>query len=281
MSYLLGALLAFLSSLVYGGADFFGGLASRRENSYQVLTFTSFFGMLAMVLMAIGFQEGAPTLKGLFWGSVAGVVGGLGLAALYRGIAQGNAAIVSPIAGVVGALFPSLYASWVHGLPDGMQLAGFIVAAPAIWLVTKTPSDNKGLVRRGLILGVPAGVAFGIFFVATAQLGGGNVFGPLAIAKFGSLITGLVLLFVSRSRLPTLYGNPAAFCAALMDATANVLYLMATRYTRLDVAAVLSSLYPAGTVVLARLILKEQINSLQWVGIVLSLLSISLITLAR
>ena len=278
-SHLTGVAFALSSSLFYGGADFFGGLASRRHSAYQVLVLAGLIGVAAMTGLALVWGEGWPSLRAVLLAGSGGIVGTLGLIPLYRGIARGHTAVVSPIAGVIGAALPVLFAAFTAGWPSPIQLAGFAAAIPGIWLVTLTPTAREEEPHNGVLLGVLAGLAFGVYFVIIGMIGGGPVFGPLAVAKVGSCLLALGLLFASRSRWPSFTGNPAAIVAGVLDPVANALYLLAAGYTRLDVAAVLASLYPMATVFLARLVLKEQIGRVQWAGVGLCLAAIALITL--
>jgi len=263
-SQLIGAFLALCSALVYGGADFTGGVATRRSHQYQVLVISSVISIIAMAGLALIWQEKWPTTQTLLWTSLAGICGALGLAALYRGLSYGNAAIVSPVSGVVAAALPVLFAALTTGLPNLFQLAGFGLAVPGIWMVSFSKAVLREKTRLDFLLGLYAGLGFGSFFIFLARAGREAVFGPLAIEKSASFLLGLALLLFSRMRLPSLKGNPVALLAGALDSLANGLYLLANRYTRLDIAAVLTSLYPAGTVFLSRWIMKESISRTQW-----------------
>ena len=288
---LVGVILALSSALVYGSADFFGGLATRRQHPYAVLVLTSLIGTACMVILAFLFGEHIPSPKGIFWGGVAGISGLFGLVLLYYGLAKGNTAVVSPISGVVAACLPVLYSAFLYSLPSPIQIAGFILAVPGIVLVTQIKSPKQSALpnlrhlwlraRESLVdagIGSLAGLFFGVFFICLSQLKEGSVFGPLAFAKLSSCLVGLVLALLTRVKLTNWQNNLAIIPAGLFDPIANALYLLATRYTRLDVAVVLTSLYPAGTVFLSFIYLKEPITGLQWIGVAFCLLSIMLIT---
>jgi drug/metabolite transporter (DMT)-like permease len=278
-SHLVGVALALSSSMFYGSADFFGGLASRRISPYQVLALAASIGAIAMAGLALLWGESWPTLHAALFGALGGVVGTMGLIPLYQGIARGHAAIVSPVAGVIGAAIPVLFAAVTAGWPTPIQLAGFAVAIPGIWLVTLIPSTPEDKPHNGFLLGTLAGISFGFYFVIIAQVGTATVFGPLAVSKVGACLLALCLLAATRSRLPSLTGNPAAILAGVLDPVANAVFLFSTGHTRLDVAVVLASLYPMATVFLSRLVLKEHISRWQWAGVALCLTAIALITL--
>ncbi len=282
-----GILLALASAFFYGSGDFLGGQATRRLNAYQVLALASVSGFVLMAGLAWYFREPLPSTESLFWAGIAGVCGSLGLALLFYGLATRGSAIVSPVSGVVGALLPVLYTLLNSGLPEDTQILGFVVAAPGIWLVTASSSAERRAARSGLGLGILAGIGFGLFFILIARVDDGALFAPLAFLKIVACLLALGMLLVWRRLrgvpLPGLRSNPIAALTALLsgllDPTANAFYLAATRLARLDVVVVITSLYPAFTVLLARLITKEQISWKQWIGIGLCLAAIALISI--
>jgi len=278
-SQLIGACMALASALLYGGADFCGGVASRRSHHYQALVLSSGVGILTLIGLAVVGDEGWPALEAVRSGALAGVCGALGLAALYRGLATGSAAVVSPVSGVITASIPVVVAAYTSGLPGTTQLLGFAIAIPGIWLVAAHSAATAKATRAGLILGLWSGIGCGLFLVFAAGISSGAVFGALAVAKATACASALVLTLLNRMRPVARAGSQAAILTGLIDPLANALYVMASAHTRMDVAAVLVSLYPAGTVLLARLILKEQIVAVQWAGVLLCLVAIVLITL--
>lgn len=277
--HIIGVFLALSSALSFGCSDFLGGLASRRSSHYQVLALSTFVSIFVMAAMAWLFGEALPGRMVFFWAGLGGIFGSLGLGALFRGLASGNAAIVSPVAGVVSASLPVIFGGITAGLPHPSQFAGFIVALPAIWLVTLTPGLKRETNRTGFLLGLFSGLNFGLFFICLGQMEKGAIFMPAAIAKVTSWLVAMLLLGFTRRRLPSFSRNPLAILAGVIDPLANAMYIFSTHFTRLDVAAVLSSLYPASTVFLSRLIMKEQISTPQWLGVGLCLVAIVLITL--
>lgn len=300
-SGITGSVLALASSVAYGAGDFLGGLAARRLRPFQVLTFGSATGLLLMALLAFLLGEEPPLSVDLVWAGLAGACGMFGLAALYQGLALGESAIVSPVSGVVGAALPVMVGMVLEGLPSPLQIAGFACAVPGIWLVTIQPGGSRQKVRTGVLLGVLAGVGFGLFFTLIAQVESSATFYPLAFLKLVALTISGGVWWFSRSRYPRIeirrtapgllapmkQAAPVtlavpvilAMVSGLLDPLANALYLAATRLARLDVAVVLTSLYPAVTVLLSWLVLKEKIAPLQWLGVAFCLAAIVLITL--
>ncbi|NIO03540.1 MAG: EamA family transporter [Proteobacteria bacterium] len=276
-SDLLGVIFALNSALVWGSGDFSGGIATRRNNPFQVLALASITGIVVLALLAIVRGEGLPDLTSSAWATSAGVSGALGIAALYRALSLGNAAIVAPIAAVIGAILPILFGTAFEGVPRLTQIAGFLAGIVGIWLLTKSPSASRVEVQGGMLLAFSAGLGFGGFFILIAQVEPGIIFTPLLVAKSVSLGVALVILSIQHSGFPAARSNPVALIAGVLDAGGNVFYLLAEQFTRLDVAAVLSSMYPASTVILASLILKEKVSPVQWAGVFLCLFAVALI----
>jgi drug/metabolite transporter (DMT)-like permease len=277
-SDLLGIFFALTSALVWGSGDFSGGLAARRSGQFQVLALAALSGVIMLVLFAIWWGEPLPSASGAFWAGAAGVSGAVGIACLYRGLSLGNAAVVAPSAAVISAALPVIYSLFALGAPRPGQLAGFALALLGIWLVSSTAAGGQAG-RQALLLALLAGLGFGGFFILIAQVEPGLVFTPLIVARTVSLGVALLLLLVRRAALPALTSNPVALAAGLLDSGGNIFFLLAQQFTRLDVAAVLSSLYPATTVLLAYLILKETVSPAQWLGAACCLGAVVLIAL--
>ena len=275
----LGVLFGLVSALVWGSGDFSGGVATRRSHPYVVLAAATFAGMAMLLVFAPLRGEPAPTASTAFWAALSGVFGILGIGSLYRALASGSAVQVAPTAGVVGALLPVLFTLITRGLPGGTQMAGFAVALPGIWLVSRSPAQPQAAPSRGFWLAVLAGCGFGGFFITIAQVDPGTLFIPLVVSKLVSFCLTLLILLRLRVRPFTLHAPPAAWLAGLLDAGGNIFFLLATQLTRLDVATVLASLYPAATVLLAYWVLREKIAPAQWAGLVLCLAAVAFIAL--
>ena len=282
----VGILLALSSGLVWGAADFTGGMATRRAHQFQVVALSAVGGIALLLVCALVFRERLPPFATVAWAAGSGVAGAVGLAALYRGLSLGRAATVAPTAAVVTALIPVLFNGLRSGWPRAPQLAGFVLALAGIWLVAAASGDDAirdsgGRPRSGagLQLALLAGIGFGSFLILIAQVQSDLVFVPLAVARIMMLVTALMMMGSQRVPRPSLAAHPLALLAGVLDAGGNVLYLLARELTRLDVAAVLASLYPVSTVVLARLISKEQISATQWIGAAVCLVAVALITI--
>jgi drug/metabolite transporter (DMT)-like permease len=273
----LGVGCGLLAALSWGSSDFSGGVASRRISSFQALILGTVAALVVLVSCAWLYGESFPVMKDTLWAFAAGSLGALGIAALYHGLATGSAAVVAPSSAVVGALFPVVLGTFLEGPPGGKTYAGFVLGGLGIWFVARTAVNGNGLGWKGLGAGLAAGVGFGSYFVCIAQADSAGLFAPLVVAKAASLLVGLVMVALLRQGIPSPAKSPVALLAGVLDAGGNVFYMLAQQYSRLDVAAVLTSMYPAATVVLAAVLLKERVAGFQWLGVALCLGAVSLI----
>ncbi len=273
-----GILFALLSATSWGAGDFSGGLAARKHHPYQVLFWSAISSLVVMFGLALIWQEGLPTAFNLVLAVLAGLMGAAGLTLLYEGLAIGPAALVSSVAGVIGALIPMLLGMLIQGLPGLPQLLGILFALVGIWIVTRFSDTGQIKSNRSLQLAVLAGLGFGGFLALMAQIRGDQVFMPLVAAKLTSLLFGLLILLRKKLPIPGASTAGVALISGVLDAGGNIFYLFATQFARLDIAAVLSSLYPAFTVLLSSIVLREKVSSAQWLGVGFCLLAIILIT---
>ncbi len=273
----LGVVLALCSACVWGSGDFCGGRAATRSDPFQVLALTAISGMAMLLASALISAEPFELDRSILWAAAAGLAGSGGIVALYRGLAVGSAATVAPLAAVTAAVIPVLFTATTVGLPRLVQLAGFALALIGIWLVSRSASERPAS-REGVKLGALAGVGFGGFLILIAQVEVSAVYVPLMVARAMMLATAIVTLSVRRVAFPGLWSNPIGLLAGVLDAGGNVLYLLARQHVRLDTAAVLSSLYPVSTVILARTITHEPVTPMQWLGAGTCLAAVALIT---
>ena len=273
----VGILLAISSALVWGSGDFCGGRAATRSDPFQVLALAGVSGIALLLVASRIVGEPLTFDASLLWAAAAGLAGGGGIVALYSGLAVGSAATVAPLAAVIAAVMPVLFAALTLGPPRPVQMAGFALALAGIWLVARATAQG-GASRAGVRFGMLAGLGFGAFLVLIAQVDLQAVYVPLAVARLMMLFTAASVLSVRRVPFPGLLSNPIALLAGCLDAGGNVLYLLARQYVRVDIAAVLSSLYPVSTVVLARLVTREPVTRTQWVGAAVCLAAVALIT---
>lgn len=276
---IIGILFAITSAVTWGSGDFSGGQAARKSHQYQVLMLAALSGMIVLTISAFIRGEGVPTGRTVFWACMAGSAGALGMAALYRALSLGHTASVAPTSAITCASLPVVYGLVTAGLPKTTVLAGMVLAFVAIWLVSRSPSIGEKTFREGMILSFFSGIGFGGFFIFIALVDKSQVFIPVLIARTVTLIIAFIMLGIKRLPLPGLISNPIALLAGALDTGGNVFYLLATQFTRLEIAALLSSFYPAMTVILASVILKEKIVRTQWLGMLLCIVALALMTL--
>ncbi len=271
-----GVILALCCAVVWGSGDYCGGRASTRLDAYQVLGLSALSGIALLTVLALATGESAALTPALVPAVGAGLSTSLGIACLYRGLSVGSAAVVAPTAAVVAALVPVFYTSLVAGAPRATQVAGFAVALLGIFLVARSAPQGKGS-RAGLRLGLLAGVGFGGFLVLIAQGPPDLVYVPLAISRSMMFLVSLGLLWRRTLPFPSPGTAPLALVAGVLDASGTAFYVAAQQYIRLDVAAVLSSLYPAATVLLSYAIGHERVTATQWAGALLCVGAVALI----
>ena len=272
---LLGGLVALISAVVWGSGDFVGGLASRNRNQFQALALVAFAGMVSLLIGMLIRSEAWPDPVSLLWSVAAGVSGAIGMAALYQGLANSQAALVAPTAAVVSVIFPVIIGTILHGAPGLEKWLGMAAGMAGIWLVTKNAGSNRD--AHGLGLAVLAGFGFGGFFLCIVQTDPDLIFSPLVVAKLSACLFAILMLLLRRTRLPSVRGNGLAFLAGALDAGGNALYLLAARLTRPELAVVISSMAPVMTVILAASISKQKISAYQKLGVGICLVAIILI----
>ncbi len=264
----MGVVLALAAAAAYGLSDFVGGVASRRTSAWPVALLSALGGFAgAVVLVLTG--AGDATRGELAWGLLAGVGGGAGTAFLYRGMAAGRMGVVGPVSAVGAALLPVLVGVATGERPTWWVWVGIVLALPGIWLVSQEPGTDNRL-ADGLEDGVLAGLGFGLLFVGLGQVPESAGHGPLAVTQGVALVTVAVLTLAHRVPLvPTAASQWWGFAAGLLGTVALLAYTLATQSGLLTVAAVVTSLYPAFTILLAWLVLREHILRPQWAGLVL------------
>jgi drug/metabolite transporter (DMT)-like permease len=274
----MGIVLGLAAALLYGGSDFGGGLLSRKMGSLRVnVVASAAAAALAWATLLLAGGPG-PTPGAVAWGLASGLGGGIGTLALYRGLARGQMSVVGPLSAVGAAVVPVLVGVALGERPSPLAAAGVLAALPAIALVAATGSV-RGKLGVGLADGLLAGAAFGVMFVGLAQAGRSSGLWPVASEQTGSLL--LVLGMAVRSREPVRIAVRTVVPLVLTGASgmaATLLYFYATHFSMLATAAVLVSLYPGVTVLLARMLLHERFSTAQRAG--LGLCSLAVVAIA-
>jgi drug/metabolite transporter (DMT)-like permease len=276
--------LAVLSAASFGAGDFLGGLASRRSGPLRVVAVSQLYGLALVLLLLPVFSPDVYAINDLLWGAAAGMSGGAGLVALYRGLSRARMSVVAPVTAGVAAVVPALYGLVAGERPSAVASCGVVVALLAIFIVSRAPHASGIEVAagwtgsRGLPEAIAAGMGFGAFFIFLSNASPDSGVWPLVGARLASL----ALLWLLVAALPGTVSirketNVLILGAGLLDIIANALFLYATRRGLLTLVAVLSSLYPAATVLLARVVLRERLSRTQVGGVVLAIAGMALI----
>jgi uncharacterized membrane protein len=294
-------ILALAAAVLYGTADFLGGVSARRASPFAVIALTMPAGAVVVLAVAIAgatfargtFGEAAAFggWGGLAWAMAGGVVGAAGLVAFYAGFASAPMSVVAPVSALVSTVLPVGVAIAGGERPTVEVVAGAVACLAAIVLVSMESAQGDDARQResgrlrGLGYGVLAGASFGLFFLFLKYAGHSAVLWPVAVQRVTGSVLALLALAVARIR-PLWRGGGAfrkqlvwiALVSGAVDATANVCYILATRAGEFGLAVVITSLYPGATVLLARFVLRERMRALQQVGLLLAAAGIVLVT---
>ncbi|HET9147379.1 MAG TPA: EamA family transporter [Acetobacteraceae bacterium] len=279
----MAIILALLSALSYGGSDFLAGLASRRGNEGVVLMLVQPFGLVAALLALAWFRGAPPGIASLAWGAASGIGSGIGTAMLYRGLAIGRMSVVAPLSAVVAAIVPVVAGIFLGQKLSAPALAGIAAAIPAIGLVSWQRDEANGR-DQGVFYGLIAGFGFALLFVALDRAGTAAGAWPLVP---GQAVANLVVIpFAWQGirgqpgwRSSVRSSAPSCVAAGLLAGAAALLFLAASGRGYLAVVAVISSLYPAATILLARMVLGERLNRTQAAGLLAAAAAVILISI--
>jgi uncharacterized membrane protein len=265
-------------------ADFCGGLATRRSYAFLVVAIAHGSSLLVALAYVLSESVAPPSRHTVIFSLIAGLAGGLGLILFFSALAGGAMGVNAAVSGVITATVPVIFSFFADALPRPPQLVGFAIAITAIWLIAWTPHAPAN--RGNLAVAAFAGIGFGTMLVLLRGASGGALW-PLVFSRVGSAGIALFFLLVARGRRAgTLSGRrlwltilALAGLSGILDAGGNLCYTAAALAGRLDVAAVLSSLYPATTIVLAMWLLRERVERSQTVGMLLALGAVVLISI--
>jgi drug/metabolite transporter (DMT)-like permease len=277
----MAVLLALCSAATYGVGDFLGGLAAKRAAAAAVLLWSHLAGVVLLLGTTLVIA-GEATTHDLAVGAIGGLAGAAGVGLLYQALSIGPMSAVAPVTALLAAAVPV-----VAGIADGERpgvaaAVGMVAALAAVVLIS---AEGGGSFRpsdlRGVTLALGAGLGFGLFFVALSYTDDGSGVWPLVGARTASVIVVGALAVLGRFRAHVPAGDARALTAGAgaLDVAANVLYLLAIREGLLSVVSVLASLYPASTVVLAWIVLRERFAPMQRVGLVLAVPAVVLMAI--
>jgi drug/metabolite transporter (DMT)-like permease len=273
----MAILLALVAAAAYGLSDFVGGVFSQRVSPWVIALMAQLGGAVVVFAIAM-FADGSPTQADLLWTLVAGLGNGFGTAFLYRGLASGRMGVVAPVSGVGAVLVPVVVGVGTGERPALLVWIGILVAVPAIWMVAHEPhAEGRGL-GAGFADGILAGLGFGTLFAALGQIPEEAGLLPLALNQ---VVGGITIVVVATAlRAPWVPREPRALVGMVsgcLGALATGAFLVATQTGYLTVTAVLTSLYPAVTVVLAATLLREHVHRAQALGLGLCALAVVLV----
>lgn len=267
------------AALFWGAGDFTGGLVSRRTGAVRASLYVQAGGLIPVFAIALFTRQLTMPLVDWLWCGAAGVIGSLGFLALYRALADGQMSTAAPIAAVTSAGLPAIVGVLRDGVPSASIVAGFIFALAAIWLISQNGAGTIKLQLKDLLLPFLAGLGFGIYFIFVDLGGQSSIFAPLVAVRGAGGLTIMILAALSKDlHLPSRSILPLVLLNISVDVLGSVFFILAVQSGRMDIAAVLGSLYSGVTVLLAWLILREKISGLQRIGVAIALLAIILIT---
>lgn len=279
---MLAISLGLMSALTWGAADFTGGIASRKTGAFRVVLFGELVGMLALVPVALAVSEAVPESMSWIQAALAGALGTLGLLLLYHSLATGTMSIAAPVSALMAAILPVVVGSFAEGVPGGTVLMGFVFALSAVWLVSQNEEGPRHILVHLSDLRLPllAGIGFGCYFILIHSASQDSTLWPMVASRSGGLAVIFLFMLLRREsyRVPRPVW-PIIVLNGILDIGGNAFYILAGQTGRLDVSAVLSSLYPGATVVLAWFVLKERLSRIQWLGIGAALIAIIMFTL--
>jgi drug/metabolite transporter (DMT)-like permease len=277
---LLSIFYGIASAATWGAGDFLGGLATKRTSPYRVLFLGQLSGLILFFILALLTGETNPPVADVAWAALASLLGVAGLIFLYRALALGQMTIAAPVSALFSALIPVVFALLTTGLPSATTLLGFVLAFLAIWLISQTDRMNLRFSISDLRLPLTSGFFFGLYFIALHKATLHAFYWPVAASRVtGVLVLWLIALLGRQPAMPPRGLWRIVILSGILDVSGNGLYALAARTGRLDVAAVLGALYPASTVLLAWIFLKEKISTIQTMGILCAFGAIILLTL--
>ncbi|HVI07053.1 MAG TPA: DMT family transporter [Candidatus Binatia bacterium] len=259
----------------WGTSDFLGGYAARRANAFLFTALFNLGGLAVVLALAFGSGAAPPSRQGAMWIVTGGILGSAGVALFFKALAMGRMGLIAPVSAVLGAAIPAVYSIFTEGMPRPVAIAGFAFAAVGLWLITRTEDGNS---PKGLGLAVLAGLGFAGYYLCMRQGGSGSPFWFAVLTRVGGLlVTGIIVALTGTFREVTGSLVRLAVVAGTIDSVGTMVFVLASQSGRLDEAVVISSLYPAVTVLLARIVLKEQFTRWKLVGLLAALASVPMI----
>lgn len=268
----MAVLLAALSALTFGAGDFCGGLSARRIAAQWTTAVAQATGLVILVLVAL-LVGGSPRGVDMGLGAAAGACGGLALIVFYWAMSEGPMSVVAPLSAVMSAIVPTVAGTLEGERPGVLGTVGILLALPAILLISREPvpeddtADRSPATPKVVVAATLSGVGFGLFFTLVSHTSDASGLWPLTGARSAAVVLAALVVLVTRPPMPRAEGARLAVLTGCTDATGNALFLLASRQGLLTLVGVIGAMYPASTVVLARVVLGERLARHQLVGL--------------
>lgn len=271
--------LGLCSAAFWGGSDFAGGWGSRRAPALLIVTSGQILSGAFLVILCFAVHVPSPAIHYSILAIIGGFEGALSLAIFYRALAIGAMGLTAALTGLLTALIPVLFSFLREGLPAPVNIAGLATGCAAIWFITHQaqalPANRQpGPSGNALLLGTLAGIGFGCQLVLLKLASSGGVLWSLTWTRIAGVVALLLALAVLRPKARVKAFLAIGIVAGILDTLGNLLYVLAAQAGRLDIAAMVSSLYPAGTILLAAILLRERPSRRQMAGIGLALAAV-------
>lgn len=269
--------LGLLSAASWGGSDFVGGLAARRCPALLLTASGQAVSLLILVAICFAAHLRVPGAHALLLAGIAGFEASLALTLFYRALSMGAMGLTAALTGLTTALVPVIFSIFRYGLPGPVTAVGLAAGCAAIWLITHRPS-SQGAPPCALLLGALAGLFFGMQLILFKLTEPANMLWVMTVARAAGVAALLVVILLARPRVSGRGFWAPGIASGLLDTVGTLWYLAAAQFGRLDVAAVVCSLYPAGTIVLAAVALHERPSRRQLAGMALALSAVALLS---
>lgn len=268
-----------LSAASWGASDFVGGIGARRAPALLVTAAGQVVSVVLLAAACFALRIALPGRHDLLFAAIAGFEGALALAIFYRALAMGAMGLTAALTGLLTAVVPVVFSAVHFGLPSALTAGGLAAGCVAIWLITHQPATaGEKAPGRAMALGAVAGAGFGTQLVLFKLASGSSVFSILTVARGAGVLALLLVLAATRPKASGRGYLAAGVLAGLLDTGGNLFYLRAAQLGRLDMAAVISALYPAGTILLAAIVLHERPSRRQWAGMALAVGAVALLS---
>jgi len=271
--------LGLLSAATWGGSDFAGGWGARRASSLLITASGQIISLAALLVICVALRLTVPGTSYLVYAAIGGFEGAIALAIFYRALAMGAMGLTAALTGLMTALIPVLFEVFHSGWPGKLTTFGLAAGLAAIWLISHSPArEGAESSRRALLLGASAGVGFGAQLILFKTAAAGGIWWALTSGRVAGVVAILLVVAIAPPKGPSRGFWVAGIVSGSLDTVGNLFYMLASQLGRLDVAAVICSMYPAGTILLAGIILRERPTKRQVAGMGLALAAVALLS---